>query len=106
MPARLNWFISTPSKLASMLPPGTQALLALHTKVQTLTVAIGCSSRTTFRDQHTFWKLILIPTFFIFSSPVQMYRKSYCTIACVGLAVSGGGGMDKMLKLYVKVLIL
>ena len=35
----------------------------------------------------------------IFSSPVQMYRKSYCTTPCVGI----GGCVDKMLKFYVKV---
>ena len=38
----------------------------------------------------------------IFSSLVRMYSKSYCTILGVGVGV-GGGGMDKMLKFYVKV---
>ena len=35
----------------------------------------------------------------IFSSPVQMYRKSYCTTPRVG---GGGGSVDKMLKFYIK----
>ena len=39
---------------------------------------------------------------FIFSSPVRMYRKSYCTSPGIG---GGGGvvGMDKVLKFYFKV---
>ena len=36
----------------------------------------------------------------LFTSPVRMYRKSYCTTPDVGI---GGGGKDKMLKFYVKV---
>ena len=37
--------------------------------------------------------------YIIFSLPVQMYRKSYCTTPGVGV---GSGGMDKMLKFYIK----
>ena len=36
----------------------------------------------------------------MFSLPVLMYRKSYCTTPSVG--IGGGGSMDKMLKFYVK----
>ena len=39
-----------------------------------------------------------------FSSPVQIYRKSYCTTPGVGVGV-GGGSVDKMLKFYVKVFL-
>ena len=37
------------------------------------------------------------PCLMIFSSPVGMYRKSYCTTPSIG------AGVDKMLKIYVKV---
>ena len=37
------------------------------------------------------------------SSPVRMYWKSYCTTPGAGIGVGvSGGGMDKMLKFYVK----
>ena len=39
----------------------------------------------------------------IFSSPIQMYRKSYCTMPGIGVGVGsggGGGGVDKMLKVF------
>ena len=35
----------------------------------------------------------------LFSLPIQMYRKRYCTTP----SISGGGGVNKMLKFYVKV---
>ena len=38
----------------------------------------------------------------IFSSPVWMYRKSYCTTPVIGIV---SGGVDKRLKFYVKVFI-
>ena len=41
------------------------------------------------------------PVRILFSSPVQMYRKSYCTTHGVG--VGGSGSVDKMLKDFVKV---
>ena len=42
----------------------------------------------------------------IFSLPVWIYRKSYCTtlFVVVGVGRVGGIGMDKMLKFYGKVL--
>ena len=40
------------------------------------------------------------------SSPIQMYRKTYCTTPCVsgGLGISTGGGVSigKMIKSYMK----
>ena len=35
----------------------------------------------------------------LFSLPVRVYMKSYCTSCVVG--IGGGGGVDKMLKFYV-----
>ena len=49
---------------------------------------------------HTFFMF----TNFIFSSPVRMYRKSYCTTPGFGIGIGiGSSGMDKMLKFYFKV---
>ena len=39
----------------------------------------------------------------LFSLPVGMYRKSYCSNPGVGVGI-GGGGMNKMLKFNVKFL--
>ena len=43
----------------------------------------------------------------LFSSLVRMYRKSYCTTLDFGIGTGGsGGGVDKMLKFYIKVFLL
>ena len=40
--------------------------------------------------------------FTVFSSPVQIYRKSYCTTprSSVGVGGSGGVGVDKIFKFF------
>ena len=47
------------------------------------------------------WQNVLSWGFIIFSQPVRMYRKSYCTTP--GIGIGGGVGVDKMFKFYVKV---
>ena len=44
--------------------------------------------------------------FSIFSSPVRIHRKSYCTVPSVGTGVgcgSGSKGISKMFNLFIKV---